>query len=196
MPLWWCSVSVGDVGCWAMNPTILKSVVPLVCVIWCMLPDPATAEVALNTEIFNEIAERLPDFNRRHRLEPTPFTGGPEHRFGRFEPEHGLMEHWGSALRVRWSLKVLHFADGRSLIIYQYISVFPDSSATPATDTTVRQWFFERSIEGHYAEIELDRLTELSPVIFRFHPNGSMSMMDDSLVFKECRWNGTRLVEE
>ena len=161
-----------------------------------MYPGKCLADVDGMSTILDEIAQRLPAFNGRMGVEPLPVSGLADARFSRFEPNHGFMEHWGSALRVRWSVKLLSHGDGRVFIIYQYLMGFPDSSSTEQVETTVKLWFFERSKEGRYRAILQEDLTDESPLIFRFGQEGAFAAMDDGLHFVPYVWNGRKLLRK
>ncbi len=156
----------------------------------------AIGEVVGHEKVLDEIVGHLADFNQRMGIEPLPVSGGPDARFSRFEPQYGFMEHWGSALRVRWSIKLLSHRDGRVFVIYQYLMGFPDSPSTDSVETTVRLWFFERSKDGVYRTVLQEELMEASPLIFRFDERGALSVMDDRLNFVPYIWNGQQLVRK
>ena len=155
---------------------------------------PASAGAERYLEILEDIVSRLPEFNERMGIEPIPISGRAEHRFSRFEPVDGFMEHWGSALRVRWSIKLFTHRDGRVFVIYQYVMGFPDSPSTERLDTAVRIWFFERLENGEYRSLLQEELIDETPLMFRFGERASVDIMNDRLQVIPHVWDGTKLV--
>ena len=154
------------------------------------------ADESHDPELLDEIAVRLGDFNQRMGVEPLPISGGPDARFTRFEPQLGFMEHWASALRARWSIKLFKRTDGHTVIMYQYVMAFPDSPATDRVETEAKIWFFLRKSGDDYQPILQEEVTDASPLLIRFDTQGGISVMDDGLVFHPYVWNGHKLVRK
>ena len=183
--------AIGD-----MRSVFIKLVVFLSLSLAACAPSMASPTKAKQTAILDEISGLLTDFNYRMGIEPIPVSGRANARFSRFEPQHGFMEHWGSALRTRWSVRLLNHSDGRTFVLYQFLMGFPDSSSTEQIETRVKLWFFERSTDGVYRPVLLEEVMDESPLLFRFGQNGALSAMDDGLHFVPYRWNGKKLVRQ
>ena len=146
------------------------------------------------TQVLTQLHVNFAPIAKALKLPPHPLHALSSDRLTIYDPQRGLLEHWGDASRERWSFQILRTQKGVDYILYQQVSTSPDSPDVSATNTHSNIHVFKRRADGQFEEALFSDITDTSITMLRFPKAGGIQIMTDRLDFIPHKWNGHKLI--